>query len=345
MSNCENLPADLRENGKFCLWRYEERDGRQAKVPHNPRTGERAKANDPSTFSDFATAGRVLARRPERFRGLGIGLFGELAGVDIDHCLDADGELSPLARDVVELLDSFAERSPSGTGLHILCRAPGFAFDPAHYYTKRSEIGLEFYVAGQTSRYLTVTGDVVHDAPIRMCPEALQELLDRYMRRGEKAEGSGKILVNYKELARAAGADVRTGNTESDVPVDNTAGAAQEREEAALLDDAEVLDRMLRSAKGADIAELWAGEWEELGFSSQSEADMALCNHLAFFTKHDTEQMDRLFRQSGLMRDKWDRPQSGSTYGGQTIQRAIRDCKTTWNPQFRSGQGLTDGVA
>ena len=345
MSKCENLPADLRENGRFCLWKYEERDGRQAKVPYNPITGERVRANDPNTFSDFATAERVLEHRPERFQGLGIGLFGDMVGVDIDHCMDEAGTLSPLARDVVELLDSYTERSPSGTGLHILCRAPGFAFDPARYYTKNSGLGLEVYVAGQTSRYLTVTGDVVHDTPIRTCPEALQVLLDRYMRRSGKAEGSGEILVNYKELARAAGVDVHTGNTWSDTPVDNTAGTTQEREEAALLDDAEVLDRMLRSAKGANIAQLWAGEWEELGFSSQSEADLALCNHLAFFTNRDAAQMDRLFRQSGLMRDKWDRPQSGSTYGGQTLQRALRDCKTTWNPQFRSGQGLTGGVA
>lgn len=345
MSTYQNLPADLRENGRFCLWRYEERDGQRAKVPYDPLNGEKARANDPNTFSDFATAERVLERRPERFRGLGIGLFGDLVGVDIDHCLDADGELSPLARDVVELLDSYAERSPSGTGLHILCRAPGFAFDAAQYYTKNSALGLEVYAAGQTSRYLTVTGDVVHDAPIRTCPEALRELLERYMRRGGKAEGSGEILVNYKELARAAGSDIHTGNTWSDTPVDNTAGAAQEREEAALLDDAEVLDRMLQSAKGADIAELWAGEWEELGFSSQSEADLALCNHLAFFTNRNAEQMDRLFRQSGLMRDKWDRPQSGSTYGALTVERAIRDCRAEWNPNFRSGQGLTDGVA
>ncbi len=345
MSTYQNLPADLRENGRFCLWKYEERDGRQAKVPYNPITGERVRANDPNTFSDFATAERVLEHRPKRFQGLGIGLFGDMVGVDIDHCMDEAGTLSPLAQDVVELLDSYAERSPSGTGLHVLCRAPGFTFDPARYYTKNSGLGLEVYVAGQTSRYLTVTGDVVRDAPIRTCPEALQALLDRYMRRGEKAEGSGEILVNYKELARAAGPDVRTGNTESDVPVDNTAGAAQESEEAALLDDAEVLDRMLGSAKGAAIAQLWGGEWEELGFSSQSEADMALCNYLAFFTNRDAEQMDRLFRQSGLMRAKWDRPQSGSTYGALTVERAIRDCKTTWNPNFRSGQGLTDGVA
>ena len=67
MSNCENLPADLRENGRFCLWRYEERDGRQAKVPHNPRTGERARANDPDTFDNFS-AQRYLATADDRQR-------------------------------------------------------------------------------------------------------------------------------------------------------------------------------------------------------------------------------------------------------------------------------------
>ena len=36
-----------------------------------------------------------------------------------------------------------------------------------------------------------------------------------------------------------------------------------------------------------------------------------------------TEQMDRLFRRSRLMRSKWDRVQSGSTYGALTLEKAV----------------------
>lgn len=40
------------------------------------------------------------------------------------------------------------------------------------------------------------------------------------------------------------------------------------------------------------------------------------------------EQMDRLFRKSNLTRDKWDRPQSGSTYSRLTLKKAISDCSS-----------------
>ncbi|HRS66798.1 MAG TPA: DNA primase, partial [Spirochaetia bacterium] len=68
-------------------------------------------------------------------------------------------------------------------------------------------------------------------------------------------------------------------------------------------------DDLLELACGADNGEafskLWDGDWQD-AYSSQSEADMALCCRLAFWSGKDKAQMDRLFRQSGLMRDKWD---------------------------------------
>src|SRR5699024_481429 len=50
-------------------------------------------------------------------------------------------------------------------------------------------------------------------------------------------------------------------------------------------------------------------------------------------------QMDRLFRLSGLMREKWDRQQSGSTYGALTIAEAIRTCNTTYSAPTKHQQG------
>lgn len=43
--------------------------------------------------------------------------------------------------------------------------------------------------------------------------------------------------------------------------------------------------------------------------------------------------MDTMFRQSGLMRDKWDRQQSGTTYGAITIQKAIEHCREIYTPK------------
>ena len=63
------------------------------------------------------------------------------------------------------------------------------------------------------------------------------------------------------------------------------------------------------------------GDWT--GYSSPSEADMALCRLLAYWTNGHSETMDGLFRQLGLYRPKWDTLRHGSTYGHRTILKAL----------------------
>ena len=87
------------------------------------------------------------------------------------------------------------------------------------------------------------------------------------------------------------------------------------------LDDLTLIEKAKRGKGGAQFAALWAGD--ATGYPSQSEADMALCNALAWWTNGDAGRVDRLFRQSGLMREKWDRPQAGSTYGAITVENAV----------------------
>ena len=304
--NYDHIPATLKDSARFCVWSYRVRAGKPTKVPYNPCTGAKARSNDPGTFSTFDDATAALSRYPSEYSGVGVGMFGDLVGVDIDHCIDESGELTALSQEIVGKLGSYTERSPSGTGIHILCRAPGLTFDKDRYYVKNSRIGLEVYPAGVTQRYLTLTGDVLVDEEVNLRKDELRELLEKYMRRPTSC-------------APAPG----TEQTET---------AAGDMTSAAL-DDADLIDRMLKSAKGESIARLWAGEWDT-DYGSQSEADMALCNHLAFWTRKDPLWMDRLFRQSGLMRDKWDRAQSGSTYGALTIRRAISDAKEVWEPGY-----------
>ena len=90
------------------------------------------------------------------------------------------------------------------------------------------------------------------------------------------------------------------------------------------LEDASVFERATRAANGEKFRRLWAGDWEAAGYPSQSEADLALVGLLAYWTGGNAVQMDRLFRQSGLMRAKWDEPHfsDGRTYGQATLQRS-----------------------
>jgi len=90
-----------------------------------------------------------------------------------------------------------------------------------------------------------------------------------------------------------------------------------------------VLERAMRAHNGATVRALWNGDTS--GYMSPSEADLALCRVLAYWTNKDASQIDRLFRRSALYRpEKWDRPaRTGESYGEGTIARAIAGCSET----------------
>ena len=89
------------------------------------------------------------------------------------------------------------------------------------------------------------------------------------------------------------------------------------------LSDAEILARAKQAANGKAFEKLWAGDASE--FPSKSEADLALCSHLVFWTGGDPGRVDKLFRQSGLYRPKWDERHygDGRTYGQATVEKAL----------------------
>lgn len=305
------IPQSLKQNGRFCNWRFETSAGRAIKVPYSPISGKRARTNDPETFGSFEEAVDALNNPKNEYSGIGVGIFGDLVGVDIDHCIDDEGKLSPLAETVISLLESYTEISPSGTGIHILCYAPGLKYDSNQYYIKNSRLGIEIYPAGITNRYLTLTGEAMKNSEINDCTEKIKEVMETYMVRG---------------TAYADGVDSTSEETVGD--------------EVFLLNDTEVIDAMLQSKKAEKIARLLAGDIAE--YESSSEADLALCNYLAYFTAGDFEQTDRIFRESGLMRDKWDQRRGALTYGEMTINKAIMGLKS--NSRQRTVIDETKGV-
>ena len=105
---------------------------------------------------------------------------------------------------------------------------------------------------------------------------------------------------------------------------------------AGSLSDDEILDRAPNAVNGQKFTRLFNGDTS--AHPSQSEADLALCDMLAFWTGRDADQMDRLFRQSGLYRKKWDERRGRDTYGNLTIQKAIAGCR-----EFYSGSGADRG--
>lgn len=91
------------------------------------------------------------------------------------------------------------------------------------------------------------------------------------------------------------------------------------------LSDTEIIDKARNCQTGQLFNMLYQGQWQGV-YQSQSEADLAFCNMLAFWTGRNAEQMDRIFRCSGLIREKWDKYRGSETYGNITINKAIANC-------------------
>ena len=284
----ENIPQYLKDNGQFCNWQYELRDGNPTKVPYMPGTTRRASVNDPSTFKPFEVA--VAAKS---YDGIGIRVCGKIVGIDIDDCI-VDGELLPWAQAIVDRFKpTYIEISPSGTGIRIFCLLPdGFIYDTQTYYIKNGDI--EVYIPGHTNRFLTVTGNVLNKADVVETAEALAWLLDTHMRRPTPPAAA------------------------VDIPGES------------YLSDEEVIIKAASAKNGVKFTRLWNGDIN--GYKTHSEADAALLAILGFWCGGDHEQMDRLFRQSDLFRDKWDEYRGADTYGNISINKAVSKMTDYYKP-------------
>ncbi|WP_041353982.1 NrS-1 polymerase-like domain-containing protein [Nitratiruptor sp. SB155-2] len=106
-----------------------------------------------------------------------------------------------------------------------------------------------------------------------------------------------------------------------------TKNAPVQIESATTLDDEAIIDLMKRKGQWPD-APKDGDDWSSL--------DMSFANRLAFWCGKDIERMDRIFRQSPLMRQKWDRPTAGSTYGRITLKKACDFVDSVYDPALRN---------
>lgn len=286
----ENIPPYLKENASWCTWKYEERKGRQTKVPYNPKNGHHAYVNKPETFADFESA----LGSSKDYDGIGIRVDGKIIAIDIDHCMNGK-KMSVLAADIVSHFRSaYIEKSPSGTGLRIiLLVADDFTYDKYTYYIKKGDV--EVYVSGATNRFVTITGDVFIENDITEDMDALKWLLEKQMKR--------KTLKKSKEES--------------------------ESHESYLTDEG-VISKAMASKQGEKFRKLWNGDISD--YPSGSEADLALASMFAFYCGGNREQVDRLYRQSALVRSKWDEMHGNKTYGEMTIDAALSGMTKFYSP-------------
>ena len=296
---------DAMKEQPFCCWRWEKQKGRETKVPYDPKTGCRAKTDTPETFGTMDEAMEALYKN--RYSGIGFNIseggpeHARVGCIDHDHCAE-DGAVKGPALAALDMLpEAMVEISPSGTGLHQFFIVPdGFVFDKDVYYVNNRKGGKEIYLPGATNHFMTITGDIYRTGSMEVTAEQLQAFLDTYMRR--------------KTLMKVAVSVPEGGST---------------------LSDDDVLYKLSHEPDKKFI-DMYEGNWEPYGSDenwSRSDADMTVLMKLAFYCRGDMCQMDRLFRASGLMRDKWDRGLAGSTYGIVSMTNAINHCSAFYDPE------------
>ncbi|WP_254513898.1 phage NrS-1 polymerase family protein [Anatilimnocola floriformis] len=284
----ENFPEALTSKPQWVLWRLEEVSGRPTKVPYQSN-GRKASSTDQQTWATFDHA--KAAYENGLFDGLGFVVTDSgLTGIDVDKCV-TNGSLNSVGSAVASALpQTYTELSPSGKGLRIITQAIKPTSKCVKTVTDKegNATKVEIYDEG---RFLTITG---HPFEGKLLPVS-----DRQKQLNKLCEA----LWPAKESMPPAAA--RPNNIE----------------------DSELLERAKAAANGDKFSALWNADSTALGklYPSdhddfdRSSADQAICNQLAFWTGNDAERIDALFRQSGLMRDKWER----GSYRVPTIDKAI----------------------
>ncbi|MGE7091316.1 phage/plasmid primase, P4 family [Lysinibacillus sp. NPDC048646] len=154
-------------------------------------------------------------------------------------------------------------------------------------------LGLEIYPHG---RYFTFTGNRINSLGVEERKDELIGIIEKYFYERDK-----KISVPKRHPSHQ-------------IPIKST------------ISNKELWNKMFNSRNGSIIKALFDGHLVNNDWSS---ADLALCNHLAFWTDKNAYHMDSMFRESGLMRDKWDEARGELKYNEMTIYKAIEDTKTS----------------
>lgn len=271
------------------------------KIPIDPFTGANAKSNDPATWGDFATAYRAL--QAGRYDGIGF----EFGVYEPETLRVAGIDLDHVVRadgTVEPFAAEIVERMKSYTEL-----SPSGTGLHILCFVKLPAIGnkkglekdcaIEMYNHG---RYFTVTGKVyVEEREIEDRTKEFAAIHEKYFKKAT-LESEPVILPQVRDFT-----------------------------------DRELLEKMFSSQRGYEIRRLYNGDIG--GYASHSEADLALVAHLLFWTGGDELRTDSLFRESGLMREKWDR----ADYRERTLDYAKSNQGSVYDPAAYVGIGKDMG--
>lgn len=301
--NYQNIPQELRNLKQWGLFelKWVEARKKNTKIPINPYDGSAGKSNDPNTWSDFDTAMRAL-NDVERADGLAFYFANGYVGLDIDHIDSNLEDWRAGDNDPNNLVNKFQDLTDN-TYMEVSQSGTGIhAIFKGKIPGKRRRKGnYEMY---QTGRFFALTGNnIIPDPTIKSMSDDEMKTLYEFL------FGKDNVVQLHSE-------------TDNITPVD--------------LSVVEIIKRAENSAKtGTRFTMFMKGGWEQF-YSSHSEADMAFANDLAFWTGRDFHKMDTIFRNSSLMREKFDEKHGAVTYGTSLLNKAINETQNIYNPESDS---------
>lgn len=301
--NYQNIPQELRNLKQWGLFelKWVEARKKNTKIPINPYDGSAGKSNDPNTWSDFDTAMRAL-NDVERADGLAFYFANGYVGLDIDHIDSNLEDWRAGDNDPNNLVNKFQDLTDN-TYMEVSQSGTGIhAIFKGKIPGKRRRKGnYEMY---QTGRFFALTGNnIIPDPTIKSMSDDEMKTLYEFL------FGKDNIVQLHSE-------------SDNITPVD--------------LSVVEIIKRAENSAKtGTRFTMFMKGGWEQF-YASHSEADMAFANDLAFWTGRDFHKMDTIFRNSSLMREKFDEKHGAVTYGTSLLNKAINETQNIYNPESDS---------
>lgn len=291
------IPHELKELKHWCGFKLHQRNGKTTKLPIDAHTGQLGKSNDEDTWSDFQTAVSSI----DKFNCDGIGFYFKppYFGIDLD---DVRGDIDRYLNDDNEdnIISEFVDLMGSYSELSVSGNGIHIIAKGSLPSGGRRKGNVEVYDSG---RFFVMTGNEIG---------GYKHIVD----------DSDYGRINYLHSKYIAANEPTKNNS---ISSDYGNGLSVDK----------IIDVAINSKNGIRFKLFLNGGWEQF-YNSQSEADMAFANDLAFWTNRDYGKMDDIFRSSSLYRDKWDRKTGDSTYGEITLNKAIRECVNVFNPQSNS---------
>ena len=267
----KNVPAEMKALPNWCVLKIYKKDGVTKKFvvnPNNPQGGW-AKHNDPSNWTTFDKA--MEYARKNNGAGLSFAIKGSgFNAFDLDHCYDKETKTynETAKKFLADLPNSYAERSVSGTGLHIFTKSS--VCENGKYNEARGGAAVEVF---ETWGFVSMTGNVVDEQHKNLVdlPDEVKKSIQTEIGEKKVYQAPAQNRNQFHNYARS---------------------------------DSEVIDVIRKSKRANEFESLMNGA-DLCGDHSRS--DLRLMGILAYFTNSNTNQMETIFKQSKLYRpDKGD---------------------------------------